>query len=1696
MADITTIKALKIGVASPEDIRNWSHGEVKKPETINYRTFKPERDGLFCERIFGPTKDWECACGRYKKVKFKGVRCERCGVEVTRARVRRERMGHIELAAPVCHIWYLRGQPPSPLGLLLDMSPRLLEKVIYFTSYIIIDVDRAGLDDEMEEIRRVIDEEKIKLNEEAEIEKQNLDAELEDELANNRDVYTEAQIAERVKQNEARKQIEEKERQQQMEDMDKAFEALTSLQRYQLLDETNWSGLEHLLILASRRLNRDIRSMVKAGLGAAAIRELLHQVDLEKLARELREEIYVTQGPRRARAIKRLEIAESFLQSKTRPEWMILESLPVLPPELRPMVQLDGGRFATSDLNDLYRRIINRNNRLKRIIEIRAPGSIVNHEKRLLQESVDALIDNTRKPKPVPGSHNRPLKSLSDMLKGKEGRFRKNLLGKRVDYSGRSVIVVGPHLKLHQCGLPKEIALELFKPFVMCELTNSGEAQNIKNAKRMIDRQQSEVWLALEKVIKEHPVLLNRAPTLHRLGIQAFEPILVEGKAIQIHPLVCHAYNADFDGDQMAVHVPLSYTAQAEARVLMLSTHNLFSPADGRPIVAPLQDIVLGAYYLTMNSPIPETEPEADSSIADTMFGSIEEAIQAHEAGHIRLHQKIHARLSRMVDEETEEHEIFVVQTTLGRLLFNSILPVKMRFQDKYLQRIYKKKELSNIIREVYKECGHTETVRFLDDLKQIGFTWAMKGGITVAVSDLESPPERHAILEGTMESVRKTQTLYENGEMSYGERRRKVIQEWQGAYDKIADAILAHIGQNNPLYIVTDSGARGSTKQLTQLAGMRGLMTDPFGNFIEDLPILHNFHEGLSVFEYFVSTHGARKGLADTALRTADAGYLTRRLVDIAQDVIIRLEDCGTTEGIGVSRIDREGELLEQLFDRIRGRIALRELKHPYTGDVLIDEKQMFSDELAREISALANELESFTQPLRAMHDKIEELSDEDLIDPQTGEILLEAFTEITLDAIKTLELRRDELRALWEAAGFEWVEHDLIGVPIRTPLGCIARQGICATCYGLDMATQKYVEQGTAVGIIAAQSIGEPGTQLTMRTFHTGGIAGDDIVGVKDVKRQRAAALREIMSSGDNPTKSFTGEELRTLRYEQQRILQQAARRILGRDVKPLLEEFDPATGELMIPSEPVKPVDLPLELPLKDAIGRRLAEDLDLITEDHKPSDMALNKAIGGKLAKELTIKPADRHPDYPTALYKAGENEVMPIGTEITEALVKSLNDKKQKQRVKVLKAAHHIKEGSIITKDLVEGLTDDKIANTIVKLKPETDEEFAQGTVYVEETDEKLKRIVKNWTQKLVKLLETEIGGISRVEELFEARKPKGEAIIAEYEAKVESIEMGRNGKWVVLHANLPVEGDQLSGKLALQSITDEKGAVLVEEMQEITDKMVNRMREAGIERVDVLDLVLVPQRGGLEVKSGDAVGPGDRITPGPLHPDKLLKLRGVRGVQDYMVREIQAVYKAQGVDINDKHIEVIVRQMLKKRRIKDPNDTYFLPGQIVDRFVFEDVNKEAIERGEKPATADWVLLGISDASLQTESFLSAASFQKTTRVLTEAAVKGKIDELVGLKENVIIGRLIPSGTGFPTYKVGIEAEVQRGQGLAVMDKVEEEHPEVDDTKQAILDFEQIAAMGIDDDTEPANGYSSEDPALDDEVEPESEPDTE
>ena len=1152
MFELNNFESIKIGLASPERIREWSYGEVKKPETINYRTLKPEKDGLFCERIFGPQKDWECHCGKYRRVRYKGVICDRCGVEVTKSKVRRSRMGHIELAAPMSHIWYFKGIP-SRMGLLLDMSPRSLEKILYFASYVVINPGETGLNE-----KELINEDKF------------------------RTVY------------------------------------------------------------------RENGNTFEVGMGAEAVKKLLQNIDLEKESKMLREDLKDSTGQKRVRTIRRLEVVEAFRKSGNKPEWMILDAIPVIPPDLRPMVQLDGGRFATSDLNDLYRRVINRNNRLKRLLELGAPDIIVRNEKRMLQEAVDALIDNGRRGRPVTGPGNRPLKSLSDMLKGKQGRFRQNLLGKRVDYSGRSVIVVGPELKFYQCGLPRKMALELFKPFVMDRLVKEGYAHNIKSAKSIVEKVKPEVWDVLEDVIKSHPVLLNRAPTLHRLGIQAFEPILVEGKAIKLHPLVCTAYNADFDGDQMAVHVPLSVEAQAEARFLMLSVNNILAPKDGSPITTPSQDMVLGSYYLTIES-------QGGEKGTGSIFKDYNELLMAYQTKAVELHATVKMR------KVLEDGRKGLIESTVGRFIFNENMPQDLGFVDRNedpfgleIDFLVDKKALGKIIDRCFRRHGNTKTAEVLDHIKALGFKYSTVGGITVAVADMKIPKEKAEYIAAAEKQVDKFEKAYGRGLISDEERYEKVIETWTETTNKVTDALMDGLERMNNIYIMAHSGARGSKNQIRQLAGMRGLMANASGKTVE-IPVKSNFREGLSVMEYFISSHGARKGLSDTALRTADSGYLTRRLVDVSQDVIVRDYDCGTTETSTIVAIKEGNEVIEEIYDRIVGRYTIDPIVNPTTGEVIVEADSMIMEEQAEKIVA----------------------------------------------------------------AGIEEVE-------IRTVLNCKTRHGVCSKCYGRNLATGKEVNIGEAIGIIAAQSIGEPGTQLTMRTFHTGGVAGGDI---------------------------------------------------------------------------------------------------------------------------------------------------------------------------------------------------------------------------------------------TQ-----------GLPRVEELFEARKPKGLAVIAEIDGRVEIDETGKRKEIIVI----PNEGEKQVYSIAYNS--------------------------------------------RLRVKQGQMVKAGDPLTQGSINPHDIVRVKGIGGVQEYIVKEVQRVYRLQGVDVNDKHIEVIVRQMLSKVKVEDPGDTDLLPGGYEDVLTFDKCNEEAIANGLRPATAKRVLLGITKASLATESFLSAASFQETTRVLTEAAIKGKEDHLIGLKENVILGKLIPAGTGMKKYR--------------------------------------------------------------------------
>ena len=1208
-----TFDAIKIGLASPEKIREWSRGEVTKPETINYRTLKPEKDGLFCERIFGPSKDWECHCGKYKKIRYKGVVCDRCGVEVTKSSVRRERMGHIELAAPVSHIWYFKGIP-SRMGLILDLSPRTLEKVLYFANYIVLDPADSGL------------------------------------------------------------------------------------QYKQVLTEKEYQD-------AREAYGYNFR----VGMGAESIMELLKAIDLEKDAEELKTELVDATGQKRARIIKRLEVVESFRESGNRPEWMIMTAIPVIPPDLRPMVQLDGGRFATSDLNDLYRRIINRNNRLKRLLELGAPDIIVRNEKRMLQEAVDALIDNGRRGRPVTGPGNRALKSLSDMLKGKSGRFRQNLLGKRVDYSGRSVIVVGPELKIYQCGLPKEMAIELFKPFVMKELVANGTSHNIKNAKKMVEKLQPEVWDVLEDVIKEHPVMLNRAPTLHRLGIQAFEPILVEGKAIKLHPLVCTAFNADFDGDQMAVHLPLSQEAQAECRFLLLSPNNLLKPSDGGPVAVPSQDMVLGIYYLTQERPVNPGEGK--------YFKSVNEAILAYENKVITLQSRIHVRCTRKLADGRELTG--TVESTLGRFLFNEILPQDLGYVDRSIPGnelllevdfLVGKKQLKQILEKVINTHGATKTAEVLDSIKAMGYKYSTRAAMTVSISDMTVPPQKPEMIQNAQNIVDKITKNYKRGLITEEERYKEVVETWKKTDDELTKALLNGLDKYNNIFMMADSGARGSDKQIKQLAGMRGLMADTTGHTIE-LPIKSNFREGLEVLEYFMSAHGARKGMSDTALRTADSGYLTRRMVDVSQELIVRETDCCENRpeisGMYVKGFMDGKEEIENLQERITGRFSCETITNK-DGEVLVKANHMITPRRAARI---------MSEGVNANGGPIEE-------------------------------------------------------VKIRTILTCKCKVGVCAKCYGANMATGEAVQVGESVGIIAAQSIGEPGTQLTMRTFHSGGVAGGDI---------------------------------------------------------------------------------------------------------------------------------------------------------------------------------------------------------------------------------------------TQ-----------GLPRVEELFEARKPKGLAIITE------------------------IPG------VAVINDTKKKREIIVTNPEDGDSKT-----------------YLIPYGSRIKITDGQVLEAGDELTEGSVNPHDILRIKGVRAVQDYMLREVQRVYRLQGVEISDKHIEVLVRQMLKKIRIEENGDTEFLPGTLVDVLEFEEVNEKLEKEGKTPAEGKQVMLGITKASLATDSFLSAASFQETTKVLTEAAIKGKVDHLVGLKENVIIGKLIPAGTGLKRYR-----DIQLDTGMPEETPVAEEEP-VDELPEddEMLTMEEESAEDVSDDAE-------------------------
>lgn len=1365
--DVNNFDALKIGLVSPEKIRSWSNGEVKKPETINYRTLKPEKDGLFCERIFGPTKDWECYCGKYKRVRFKGIICERCGVEVTRSNVRRERMGHIGLASPVSHIWFFKGVP-SRMGYVLDISPKDLEKVLYFDSYIITSINREKIAAEEEEVKKLYQKALDRAKELHQLRLEELKLNKDNFISENNKIGDKKSLIEVRKANkkvdedfkEDENDIDDKTGEKKIPELDLEAKKAKMLKETEMLLEeeeeiyqeeidlikradTFFFNLEEKMLVSDEALFKKMKEIYgryfKGGMGAEATKELLKNIDCKKEVEDLKETVKKSKGQKRIRSIKRLKILSSLMKLDNKPEYMILDILPVIPPDLRPMVQLDGGRFATSDLNDLYRRVINRNNRLKKLLELDAPEIIINNEKRMLQEAVDALFDNGRRGRAVVGAGNRPLKSLSDMLKGKQGRFRQNLLGKRVDYSGRSVIVVNPNLKLEQCGLPKKIALELFKPFVMKKLVDEGFAQNIKSAKTMVEKESNEVWDILEEVIKNHPVLLNRAPTLHRLGIQAFMPVLVEGKAIQIHPMVCPPFNADFDGDQMAVHVPLSNEAKAEAMILMLSVNNILSPANGQPIVVPSQDMVLGIYYLT-------SERE-ESEGKERFYNNTQDAILDFDYGFISLHTPIKVKIEEKV-----------IKTTVGRIIFNELLPEDYKFINKEIS----KKELIDITAECINKFPQNVVTETLDAIKQTGFKYSTRSGITIGIDDIDVPPEKASILSSVEKKVERIEDYYRQGLITEFERHQSLIQTWSQANESVASAMEKNFNKFNSVYMMATSGARGNIKQLRQLAGMRGLVANARGDII-DSPIKSNFREGLTVLEYFISTHGARQGLADTALRTADSGYLTRRLVDVAQDTMVKINDCETEDGINLYVLTLEGEPNTNLI----GRTCLGDVNNPNTKKNII----------------------------------------------KGGEEIAEKHLQ-------------------------KFIHANIEGVKVRTVMTCKAESGVCQKCYGRDLATGKVVEIGEAVGIIAAQSIGEPGTQLTMRTFHTGGVA--------------STVIQKFIKS--------------------------------------------PVKGKLIFRKE----------------------------------------------LLSELNIKKAD--------LTEKDTNEVIEINIEhIPHKLIFRVQ----------------MERGDIVDVIIPKG----EILQINKKVNVEVGEVFAKLIL----TAKRKKHVHKH--EKTFEGLDI-TSGLPRVVELFEARKPKEQSFIAEISGKVE-----------------------------------------IEDIDSRFRMLTIKSKDGKQEKV-----YQIPIRARLRVKNGDKSAAGDQLTEGPRNPHDILRINGIKECEQYLVKEVQNVYRAQGVDINDKHMEVIVRQMLKKVTIIDPGDSNFLPGQLVERLYYEKENNKLISNMKVPATAVQNLMGITKASLVTDSFLSAASFQETTRVLTDAALENKIDNLSGLKENVILGKAIPAGTGMSSYR--------------------------------------------------------------------------
>jgi len=1344
--DSVSFDSMRIRIASPEKIRSWSYGEVKKPETINYRSFKPEKDGLFCAKIFGPTKDWECNCGKYKRMKHRGIVCDKCGVEVIQSKVRRERMGHIELAAPVAHIWFLKGVP-SRIGTLLDMSLKQLEKILYFESYVCVDPGSTDLSE-----KELVPEDKLRT----------------------------------------------------------------------LISEFGSSGF-------------------KVGIGAEAIRDLLRKIDINALWDDLQVKAKAsTSAAMKKKYAKRLKVLEAFRKSGNKPEWMIMDVIPVLPPELRPLVPLDGGRFATSDLNDLYRRVINRNNRLKRLMELKAPGVIIRNEMRMLQEAVDALFDNGRRGRAIRGPNKRPLKSLSDMLKGKQGRFRQNLLGKRVDYSGRTVIVVGPELRLHQCGLPKKMALELFKPFIFHKLEARGAATTIKSAKRLVEKERPEVWDVLDEVIREHPVLLNRAPTLHRLGIQAFDPVLVEGKAIRLHPLVCAAFNADFDGDQMAVHVPLSVEAQVEARVLMMSINNILSPANGKPIAVPSQDMVLGCYWLT--------KERLGARGEGKVFGSPEEVRIAFDAREVEEHARIKVRLAGAM-----------VQTTVGRVLLSEILPQGLPFAN--ANRLMTKKEMTKLIDAVYRQTGHRDTVEFLDKIKDIGFTYATKAGLSICIDNMHIPSKKEDFIGKAQREVNEIEKQYSEGLITNGERYNKVIDIWAHVTEQVANEMMKELGAGgdpgkaesfNPIFMMADSGARGSSQQIRQLGGMRGLMAKPSGEIIET-PITANFREGLTVLQYFISTHGARKGLADTALKTANSGYLTRRLVDIAQDVIINEIDCGARDGIIVSALVEGGEIIQPLEERVLGRLAAEDIRDPVTGEIIVSWNEEINEELTKSI------------------------------------------VEAGVDRVK-----------------------------IRSVLTCQSPRGVCRACYGRDLARGRLVEKGEPVGVIAAQSIGEPGTQLTMRTFHIGGTASKVVE--QTVLEAKHAGRIKFMSFDAKKNADIHNSGIAVRNKEGEWV-------VMNRNTKIAIVDDSGREREKY-------PVVYGAKIKIKDgdpvAVGQKLVE--------WDPYSLTILTEVGGRVAYGDIVEGVTMKDEF---------DEVTGLSRKVI------IEHTGQTLRPRV-----SIKDDNGKTAKVPGG------SNAVARyLLPVGAHIFVEkgATVYAGDVLAKIPRETTK-TKDIT-------GGLPRVVELFEARKPKEQAVITEIDGEVSY------------------------------------GGFVKGQRKVLVDNKMGDVKE-----------YFIPKGKHVNVHEGDWVRAGEPLMDGSANPHDILDVLGPNELQKYLVDEVQDVYRLQGVSINDKHIEIIVRQMLRKVRVEDPGDTQFLPGSQVSKSVFEKENERVLTKDGKPALGKPVLLGITKAALTTDSFISAASFQETTRVLTEAAINGREDNLLGLKENVIVGRLIPAGSGFEEYR--------------------------------------------------------------------------